>query len=268
MKTAFYIVLLLGAGVPLCAQEPGVVGSASAIQGSKEKPDAVERGGKLFASKCGGCHGPAGKGTKTAPDLIRSVLVLDDEKGILIAPVIHKGRPDKGMPAFNLPDDQVADIVAWLHVQTYAADHRNTYVYLNVVTGDPKKGEAYFNGAGGCSGCHSVTGDLKGIASKFDPHALQNRWLQPRSVGRGAAKTATTVTVTLASGQKLTGTVDRIDDFNVSFHDASGDYHSIDRNGNKPLVEVHDPLKVHIDLLRKLTDPDIHNVTAYLVTLK
>jgi cytochrome c oxidase cbb3-type subunit 3 len=281
MKIACCAMLLLGALVPLPAQEPeisvggkaGIGGSAAAIAGSKENPEAVDRGAKLFASKCGGCHGATAKGTNRAPDLIRSVLVLDDEKGILIAPVIHNGRPDKGMPKFDLTEPQVSDIVAWLHVQTYAADHRGTYVFLNVVTGDAKKGEAYFNGSGGCSTCHSPTGDLKGIAGKYDPHELQNRWLQPRSLGRGGrggapSRSASTVTVTMPAGQKLSGTLDRLDDFNVSFHDAAGDYHSINRQGDVPKVDVHDPLRVHVDLLKKYTDADIHNVTAYLVTLK
>src|SRR5207237_7417437 len=120
--------------------------SAAAISGSGQDSAAFERGGKVFATYCAGCHGVAAKGGPGAPDLIRSVLVLDDEKGILIAPVIRDGRPDKGMPKLPLSEAQIADIVAWLHVRTYAAGHRGTYTYGDVVTGDAHKGEAYFNG--------------------------------------------------------------------------------------------------------------------------
>lgn len=253
-------------GVAQVGDKATVAGSAAAIAGSKQNPEAVARGGQVFVAKCASCHGATAKGTSRGPDLVRSVLLLDDEKGILVSPVIRNGRPEKGMPKLNLTEDQIADLVAWLHVQTYAADHRNTFVFLDVVTGDPKKGEAYFNGAGGCAGCHSVTGDLKGIAGKYDPHELQGRWLQPRSVGRGSA--AVTVTVTLPSGQIYNGTLDRIDDFNVSLRDSNGDYHSFNRDGATPKVEIKNPLKTHTDLLRKYTDADIHNVTAYLVTLK
>src|SRR5438067_10058644 len=140
--------------------------SPAAIAGSKQDPAAVERGAKTFATYCAGCHGSGAKGGPGAPDLVRSVLVLDDEKGILIAPVIRDGRPDQGMPKMNLTEPQIADIVAWLHVQTYAAGHRTTYAFLDVLTGDPKKGEAYFNSTGKCNTCHSVTGDLKGIGSR------------------------------------------------------------------------------------------------------
>jgi cytochrome c oxidase cbb3-type subunit 3 len=277
---------LLAAAVsvaPLAAQLPTtpgakatIVGSPAAIAASKQNPEAVERGGPLFVAKCGGCHGNTAKGTNRAPDLVRSLLMLDDEKGLLVGPVIRNGRPEKGMPKLNLTEDQISDIVAWLHVQTYAADHRGTYLYLDALTGDAKRGEAYFNGAGGCNKCHSADNDLKGIGAKYDAHDMQGRWLQPRRAGgrggRGGeaapARSASTVTVTLASGQTFTGTLDRIDDFNVALHDAAGDYHSFERNGNSPKVEVKDPLRAHVDLLRKLTDTDIHNVTAYLETLK
>ena len=111
------------------------------------------------------------------------------------------------MPKLNLTEDQISDVVAWLHVQTYAADHRNTYLFLDALTGDAKKGEAYFNGAGKCATCHSPTGDLKGIGAKFDAHEMQGHWLQPRSFGRGGrggpSKSAITVTVTLADGKVL-----------------------------------------------------------------
>ena len=143
------------------------MGSPAAIAASKQDPAAVERGGPLFVAKCGGCHGNTAKGTNKAPDLVRSLLMLDDEKGLLVGPVIRNGRPDKGMPKLNLTEDQISDIVAWLHVQTYAADHRGTYLYLDALTGDPKKGEAYFNGAGGCNKCHSADGDLKGIGAQI-----------------------------------------------------------------------------------------------------
>ncbi len=246
--------------------------AAAAIAGAKEDPAAVDRGAKLFATHCAGCHGVKGKGGPGAPDLIRSVLVLDDEKGILIAPILREGRPDQGMPKPNLTEPQISDIVAWLHVQTYEAGHRNTYTFLDVVTGDPKKGEAYFKTTGKCSTCHSPTGDLAGVGKKYEPFALQSKWLQPRSP-RGAMPTdsprsAIKVTVTLPSGESVSGTLDHLDDFNVSLYDPSGEYHSFARDGATPKVAIDDPLKAHRDLLAQYTDADIHNVTAYLVTLK
>ena len=131
----------------LQAQEPparpnrgGARGEAAAIAGAKEDPAAVERGAKAYAANCAGCHGKTGRGNPGAPDLIRSIVVLTDEKGILITPILRNGRPDQGMPKPNLTEQQISDLVAWLHVQTYSAGHRNTYAFQDVVTGDAEKG--------------------------------------------------------------------------------------------------------------------------------
>ncbi len=279
-STALSLTLVLAPALYMIAQEPamrpgagGDKGIPAAIAGSKEDPAAYERGVKAYAQFCAGCHGATGRGSVGAPDLIRSILVLDDEKGILIAPVLKNGRPDEGMPKLGLTDQQVADLVAWLHVQTYMAGHRTTYAFQDVLTGDPKKGEAYFNA--NCKSCHSATGDLKGIGARYDAFALQAKWLQPRG-GRGgrgggpatSQKSEIMVTVTPPGARPVQGVLDRIDDFSVSLHDSRGEYHSFTRDGAVPQVEVRDPLKPHLDLLSKLTDPDIHNVTAYLVTLK
>lgn len=250
--------------------------SAAALAGSKQDPAAFERGGKVFATYCAGCHGAAGKGGPGAPDLVRSVLVLDDEKGILIGPVVREGRPDKGMPKLGLNEAQISDVVAWLHVRTYAAGHRGTYTFGDVVTGNAKQGEVYFKTTGKCNTCHSVTGDLAGVGKKYDPFSLQSRWLQPRDTRRspGAAgaprkkSAAVMVTVTTSSGETVSGALDRIDDFTVALHDDRGQYHSFAREGDTPKVEVQDPLKAHNSMLRQYTDADIHNMTAYLVTLK
>ena len=264
----------------LQAQEPpagpnrgGARGQAAAIAGAKEDPLAVERGAKAYATECAGCHGSTGRGNPGAPDLIRSVLVLTDEKGILISPILHNGRPDQGMPKPNLTEQQVSDLVAWLHVQTYSAGHRNTYAFQDVVTGDAKKGEAYFNGDGGCNKCHSPAGDLAGIAKRYDSMSLQQRWLGPRGGGgRGGAavtaRNAITVKVTTPSGEVVSGRLDRIDDFTVSLRDPAGKYRSFFRDGNTPKVEINDPLRAHLEMLPKYKDSDIHNLTAYLVTLK
>ncbi len=267
--------LLIAGGLP--GQEPPTRavresrprGEAAAIAGAKEDPAAVARGAQVYAANCAGCHGATGRGNVGAPNLIRSIVVLTDEKGILISPVLRNGRPQQGMPKPNLNEQQIADVVAWLHVQTYTAGNRRTYTFQDVVTGDAKLGEAYFNGAGGCNKCHSPTGDLKGIASRFDAMALQQRWLGPRSRGnepssRGDMK----VKVTLPSGETVSGTLDQLNDFSVSLKDESGKYRSFLRDGDVPQVEITDPLQAHLELLHKYTDADIHNVTTYLVTLK
>jgi mono/diheme cytochrome c family protein len=243
--------------------------------GAPPDPEAVKRGQALFVSTCGFCHGSNATGGNTGPDLVRSVLVLHDQgTGKEIGPVIHNGRPGKGMPSFNLSDAQIKDIAAFLLSRTQAAANRGGYKIQNIVTGDSKEGEAYFNEH--CASCHSATGDLAHIASKYDPVALQGRFLYPQTEHRPGMegpppdpRGEKTVTVTLASGQTYNGKLERIDDFSVALTEPSGVYHSWLFDAEKGInVQVHDPLKEHLDLLKQYTNADMHNILAYLETLK
>jgi mono/diheme cytochrome c family protein len=230
-------------------------------------PDAAaaERGEKLYAPNCGFCHGEKATGA-SAPDLVRSTLVLHDEKGELIVPVLRDGRPDKGMPAFGkMTAEQLSDIAQFLHMRVELTANRGTYKSLNIVTGDAAKGEQYFKGAGGCAVCHSPMGDLAKIGGRMAPDQLQNRFLWPGG-GRGAVA-ARKATVTMQDGNKVTGTIRRIDDFTVELTDEAGTAKAIERVGGVKL-EIEDRLTAHRALLDKYTDADIHNLTAYLVTLK
>ena len=222
--------------------------------------DAVERGQRTFVATCGFCHGASAKGGQGGPDLVRSPVVLDDENGDRVGPVILKGRPDKGMPAFSMNPAQIADIAAFLRERTQAAIDRRAYKLQDIVTGDAKAGQSYF--AAKCATCHSPSGDLAGIAARYQPAALQARFLYPR----GRVSKPTQVTVTLPSNLSMTGTLELIDDFTIGLRDSEGYYHSWSREGVR--VEMRDPLAEHANLLRQYSDADMHNLLAYLVTLK
>jgi mono/diheme cytochrome c family protein len=238
---------------------------------------AVDRGKALHVDQCGFCHGANARGGSGGPDLTRSVVVQEDENGRQLGEFLHAGRPDRGMPRFDLPDAQVRDIAAFLHAQIYLNSNRRLYKILDIIVGDAKAGEAYFNGAGRCTSCHSATGDLKGVGAKYEPVALQGRLLMPRGPGTPTNpptplymdKTAVKVTVTPASGQPVTGGLVRLTDFEVTLYDAATlQQRTWLRNGDVPRVVVTDPLQGHLDHLTKWTDADMHNMTAYLVSLK
>lgn len=231
-------------------------------------PVAVQHGRQIFSANCSFCHGSDARGGEGGPNLIRSQTVLDDKNGELITQVVQNGRPDKGMPKFDLTAEQVDTIAAFLHSIPVGGRARSTGT-VDPLVGDAKAGEAYFNGAGKCATCHSVTGDLTGIGARItDIRALQNAILTGEHRGESAEVSRKTVTVTLPTGQVVEGKLYQIDDFQVSLIDANGDYHSYPRHGAVPKVVVTDPLQPHLDMLRTLKDDDIHNLTAYLVTLK
>ncbi len=229
-----------------------------------ESPDpaAVERGRKQFVSSCGFCHGDDATGNR-APDLVRSALVNHDVGGDQLGPVIRAGRPDKGMPGFPFTDAQIADVAAFLHARTreglMSARVPRDYPLAKLLTGNAEAGKAFFNGAGGCAQCHSPAGDLKGISHKYTPLILQHNMLSPHGP-------ASTVTVTLLSGDEVKGTLAHLDEFEVALRDADGWYRSWSRDRVKN-VEVNDPLAAHRELMPKLTDADVHNIFAYLETL-
>ncbi len=232
-------------------------------------PDAAAaaRGEKTFSANCAFCHGAKATGGDTGPDLVRSALVLHDEKGELIGPVVHKGRTDRGMPAFAaFNESELYDIAEFLHLRVELTANRGTYKLLNVVTGDAKAGEAYFRGPGGCTGCHSVTGDLAHIGSKMSPADLQQAFLYPAARGFGVADQQN-VKVRLPGGEEMQGHLKYLDDFHVGFEDAEGEFHSMAlTDGTK--VELEDKLIGHRKLLDRYTDADMHNLTAYLVSLQ
>jgi mono/diheme cytochrome c family protein len=200
--------------------------------------------------------------------LIRSQLVLDDNNGELIATVVQNGRPDKGMPKFDLTTEEISTIAAFIHSMPVGGRAATTGT-VDPLVGNAKAGEAYFNGPGKCTTCHSVSGDLAGIGAKYpDPRTLQGALLSGERRGEISDAPRKTVTVTLRTGETVEGKLNEIDDFIVSLTDAGGNYHSYPRHGDYPKVVVKDPLQPHLDMLRTFKDDDIHNLTAYLVTLK
>jgi cytochrome c oxidase cbb3-type subunit 3 len=229
----------------------------------EDAPDpAIERGRKQFEQACGFCHGPDATGAR-GPDLLRSTLVAHDVKGDLIGDVIRHGRPDKGMPALPLTDAEISDIATFLHARATLAIRSSglpkVYAVERLLSGNAEAGKKFFNGAGGCSKCHSPSGDLEKVATKYSPLELEARMLYP------SGQRATAV-VTLASGEKLSGTVVHVDDFMISLRGSSGWYRSFSRDAVK--VELQDPLGAHRETLGKLTQADVHNLFAYLTTLK
>lgn len=237
--------------------------------GPAPDPAAVARGQKIFVPTCGFCHGPDATG-RSAPDLVASSLVIRDRNGDTIGTVVHNGRPGKGMPAFAaLTNAQISDISAFLHARIRSAANRFAYSLKEVVTGNPQLGQAYFNGAGHCNSCHSPTGDLAGIATRVQAAELQAQMINPTPSffdPRTQTVPPERVTVTLPSGESVSGTLIGHDHFRVVLRDAAGWYRSLSAAGAR--IVITDPLAAHKALVNTITDDEMHNLLAYLETLK
>jgi cytochrome c oxidase cbb3-type subunit 3 len=247
-------------------------------------PELIAKGKPLFVTNCSSCHGVDLRGGVTGgPNLLRSAVVLMDQRGELILPIVRGARAERGMPPLpQLTDDDVTAVAEYIHSvvatsRNQGAPPESETPPPNALVGDAKAGETYF--AAKCSSCHSPTGDLAGIGSRLDEaKTLQNDWVvggggggRGGRGGRGAEpsnRRTVTATVTLANGQKVSGQLARLDNFFVTLLLDDGRLQTFRREGALPKVEVKDPLEFHKNLPAILTDKDMHDVTAYLATLK
>jgi cytochrome c oxidase cbb3-type subunit III len=277
-------VLMMSAALALQAQTPAAPGAGPQAGGRTASqappptrvpqsypPQQVEAGKILFAAQCGFCHGRDAAGGESGPDLTRSAVTADDNRGDTIGPIVRGGRVDKGMPAFNLPDADLAAIVAFVHEQKRLADlqqgNRRAVDAADLQTGDAEAGRRYFNGAGGCARCHAPTGDLAGVATRLPGLKLLQRMLYPDPpTDAGGGRPRATVTVRLPSGDEIAGALAYRDEFTIALRDRSGRYRSWPTS--RVRFSVDDPLDAHIDRLAKYTDADMHDVLAYLQTLR
>ena len=297
LLTAGVVLLSATVAVQLGAQAPpgpGRAGGAAGGQGAggrggratfpaqqRAPGDAglIARGRALYEINCRSCHGADLRGGDIGgPNLLRSDIVLRDQNGELIEPIVRNGKSTPGvtlvMPPLALTSEDVRAVAEYLHdvlstARGQGAPPPGPPVELNIVVGNAAAGQAYF--AEKCTSCHSAAGDLGGIATRIsDPKQLQNAWVNGGAVGRGAGAGGrpVTATVTMPDGQRVDGELVSLDDFRVVITTADGRRRSFMRRGNTPRVDVDDPRAVHTDLLAVYTDKDIHDVTAYLVTLK
>ncbi len=242
---------------------PSAATSAGAESASATTSPLSEAGKGLFQQSCAFCHGRDAGGGETGPDLTRSKLVSEDVAGNKIMEVIRNGRPAKKMPAFNYSQQELLSLVAFVHAQEAKAiamkGNRRGVDVSDLQTGNVEAGRRYFNGAGTCSKCHSPTGDLAGVAKRYQGLQLEERMLYPRD-----AKAH--VTVTPASGKATTGTLAYQDEFTIGLRDAAGRYQAWPVSRVKFVVD--DPVEAHADLFPHYTDDDIHNLMAYIQTLR
>lgn len=239
-------------------------------------PAGADRGRKIYAAECVTCHGPSARGTERGPNLIRSPIVLRDRYGNSIGPILKKGHPmQTGASSASLTDAQITDLSHFIW-QRINDTLRGSDVFEpgDVLVGEAKSGEAYFNSEGKCATCHSITGDLAGYGKRFQPIDIQQRFVFPNTAGgrgrgraAGSSRQQVTVAVTLPDGTTSSGALVSMDDFHVALRTTTGEYRSWTRTPAMKIVKT-EPLAAHVELLERLTDKQMHDVVAYLESLK
>jgi len=271
--------------IAVCAWAQGGRGRGGFVPGQARPPAdpaEVARGKTLYGIQCTSCHGADLRGGDLGgPNLLRSQVALSDREGELILPVIGGSRQSGGMPAIPMSSEDAKAVATYIRSVLETIGRQGTPPAVgqaapSILVGNAAEGQAYFSAK--CASCHSATGDLQGIAARFgDPKMLQNAWVAGgggrgrggRGGGAQGPSSARTVTVAVSlPGERVEGRLVRIDDFFVTVGLEDGSTRTIRRVGDSPKVEVRDPMAGHRDLLRTLSDKDMHDVTAYLVTLK
>jgi len=243
-------------------------------------PVLVAHGKTLYDVDCQSCHGADLRGTTLGGiSLLRSQVVLSDQDGELMQPIIEGARKSTGMPAINMTTADIGALATYIHSVVATEKGQGAPPAPGVeaptaLVGDAAAGKVFF--ASQCASCHSVMGDLQGYGTKFpDAKAAQNRWVSGGGGGRGrggggGAPDARTVmvTVTLSSGEIVQGSLLLVDDFLVSLTQSDGTVRTFRRDGDVPKVEIKDPMQGHKTLLDTMKNKDMHDVTAYLESLK
>ncbi len=297
MRTGVFRELSVGIAVALCAvvwlpaQEPAAGRAVQQISRSPAvDPAAHDRGRALWASHCIDCHGSQARGSDTGPNIIRTKTVNFDRSaaaaGSVLGPFLKAGHPTQSQkPSASFTDEEVVALANFLR-QRVNDTMRGSPLFTvgDIVVGDAKAGEAYFNGEGGCASCHNAGArSLAGISARIpEPVDLQQRMLFPMGGGRGRGRggrgaaaggpvavdrNAVTVTITPASGPPIAGALVEESDFHVTVRDADGTLRTVRRTPGMKVAKVN-PLQAHIDLLDRVSDKQIHDLVAYLETLK
>lgn len=275
-------------------EQASTVGKApSPPEGARPEVLPVARGKILYARLgCPACHGFRGQGgANNAPDLGQSGMAVRDDAGKSLAKFLLHGRPARGMPPAPRPltSDEAADLSARMRWLAFAeASLSGNYggpplpvalagQNLSIVVGDAKYGRQFFEGSiGKCASCHAVEDgkqsaavNLAHIAAKYpDTKDLQDNMLLMTRPNSPEIDKSVTAIISFRDGRTMTGYLDSVSDFKVAVREDAGKETIIPRNDGEPKVVLVDQLQAHIDLLRKYQDNDIHNLTAYLATLK
>jgi cytochrome c oxidase cbb3-type subunit III len=310
MRTGMYQKVSMAIGVALCAvvvgQGQGRGGGAAppapppGVQQISSRPpvdkEAHDRGRALWASHCIDCHGSQARGSDTGPNIIRTKTVNFDRSaevaGSVLGPFLKAGHPTQSQkPSASFTAAEVVDLANFLRERVNETMRSSPlFTVGDIVVGDAKAGEAFFNGGGGCTTCHNATTrNLAGIATRIPvPVDLQQRMLFPGGGGRGRGgrgpargagpaggppapvpvnPNAITVTLTPPSGPPVSGVLVEESDFHITVREADGTVRAVRRTPTLKIAK-NVPLQAHIDLLDRLTDKQIHDLVAYLETLK
>jgi PQQ-dependent dehydrogenase (methanol/ethanol family) len=216
-------------------------------------------GKKLYAVHCAGCHGADAHGTAQAPNLQGNRRLRGRSTDQLRA-VIQHGVPAAGMPAFNLPGQELDLLARFVH-------SLNSSAVENALSGNPTEGEQLFFGKAQCSSCHMVQGrghaigpDLSKVGRELTAAELEKALLHP---DRNIAPGYEIVRVQLRNGQSIEGFVRGRTNFDLQLQDFEGRFHLL----QTPEISSVDEEMRSLMKPPNVAPAELQNILAYLSRL-
>ena len=224
-------------------------------------PGDIGHGARLFAVNCALCHGPKGTGGRGA-DLARPRLTRAIDDAALFQ-IVHDGIPCTEMPANRaMTDHEMWQVIAYVRTLGRAAAER--------VAGDAASGAGVFRSKG-CMGCHAIGANggrmgppLAEVGERRSAAYLRAALLDPAA---NLPDGFTMAEITTAAGEHITGIVLNEDTFALQMRDLTGNLHSFWKQ-DLTALEEHDDRTPMPSFRGRLTDRELHDLVAYLVSLR
>lgn len=233
----------------------------AALRAQSYAPADIQYGAKLFGEQCTVCHGGNGDavtGVDLRANRFKRSTTDNDLRG-----VITNGVQGTGMPPFKFEVPELTGIIAYIR-------NMRTFDQKNTLIGDAGRGRALFDGKGQCSTCHRVNGkgprvapDLSDIGALRTPDGILRAIVDPESEVRYANRSVRAVT---RDGKVITGRRMNEDTYTVQLIDEQERLVSLVKSNLREYGLVR---RTAMPSFRgKLTDAEVADVLAYLLTLK
>ena len=222
----------------------------------------IEAGQKRFRQLCTSCHGrdgEGGQGEGQGPNLMTSWEVRRARDQQLFA-AVKNGVTGTSMPPFNLPDDQVWELVSFVRSLNAPASTIS-------VPGNAGAGEAVFFGKGGCAGCHMIRGrggylgpDLSNVGATRRLSELRDAILNPKEIPSEGYRP---LLLRVSGRKQIRAVAKHYSNWSIEALDENGALHLL-RGPSLNQAVLQKSGWMPTDIGKRLTAAEIDNVLAYL----
>jgi cytochrome c oxidase cbb3-type subunit III len=218
-------------------------------------------GRQYFLGHCAQCHGPEGEGGRGVNLTTGRYRHGNSDRQLYMT--IRKGVPGSEMYGSSLSQPELWRVVAYVRRLGAAGAEEKA-------AGDPKAGQAIYEGKGGCASCHIVNGrggllgpDLTEIGLRRSLKFLRDSIVDPSAYINPEYRSATVVP---RSGAKVRGVVLNEDDYSIQLRDTREELRSFLKSDLKEVQREKESLMPSYKSV--LSETEINDLVARLNSLR